>query len=241
MIQSAEIHEGEILIVDDQDSNVILLERMLRGAGYQSVTTTMDPTFVRALHAQEGFDLTLLDLQMPDMDGFQVMDALKQDAPSDYLPVLVITAQPDQKLRALKAGAKDFVIKQGSLTPDEWDLMKGHPLMGSKILGNSASPYIQMAAEIALNHHERWDGSGYPSGKPGKAIPLSARIMNLCDIYDALRSKRPYKPGLDHPRALEIITQGDGRILPGHFDPEILILFQRHHATFRATFHAHTA
>lgn len=139
-----------------------------------------------------------------------------------------------------KIGIPDHILlKQDSLTPDEWEIMKQHPLMGSIILGNSDSPYLKMGAEIALNHHERWDGGGYPSGKKGVAIPLSARIMNLCDVYDALRSRRPYKPALGHATAMEIITQGDGRTQPGHFDPALLGTFQSHHALFGDIFSAH--
>ncbi len=111
MISSSDILHGKILIVDDQEANVLLLERMLRGAGYVSITSTMDPGEVCELHRKNRYDLILLDLQMPGMDGFQVMEGLKEIETDGYLPVLVITAQPDHKLRALKAGAKDFVSK----------------------------------------------------------------------------------------------------------------------------------
>jgi adenylate cyclase len=111
MISSSDILHGKILIVDDLEVNVLLLERMLRGAGYDSITSTRDPRGVCALHLKNRYDLILLDLQMPGMDGFQVMESLKEIETDGYLPVLVITAQPDQKLRALKAGAKDFIGK----------------------------------------------------------------------------------------------------------------------------------
>jgi len=111
MISSSDILYGKILIVDDLEVNVILIERMLRGAGYVSITSTMDPREVCGLHLENRYDLILLDLQMPGMDGFEVMEALKEIETGGYLPVLVITAQPDQKLRALKAGAKDFIGK----------------------------------------------------------------------------------------------------------------------------------
>jgi adenylate cyclase len=111
MIKSTDILHGKILIVDDQEANVLLLERMLRGAGYVSITSTMDSARVCELHLVNRYDLILLDLQMPGMDGFQVMENLKEIEAGGYLPVLVITAQPDHKLRALKAGAKDFVSK----------------------------------------------------------------------------------------------------------------------------------
>jgi putative two-component system response regulator len=353
MINPSEILNGKILIVDDLEANVILLERILRNAGYISIDTTKDPFEVCAMHQKNRYDLIMLDLQMPGMDGFQVMESLKEIESEGYLPVLVITAQPNQKLRALKAGAKDFIgkpfdlaevlvrvhnmlevrllqkelhnfnvvleqrvrdrtaellesnletiftmtraaehkdedtgahvqrisyysrelarilgmdeafvdmiffaspmhdvgkigipdhilLKPGGFLLDEWEVMKQHVLMGAKILGNSKSPYLMMAAEIALNHHERWDGGGYPNGKRGEAIPLSARIMNICDIYDALRSKRPYKSAFDHRTAVDIITCGDERTQPAHFDPFILEAFKQNHQMFCDIFDNYT-
>jgi putative two-component system response regulator len=354
MISSSDILHGNVLIVDDLEANVLLLERMLRGAGYDSITSTMDPFEVCELHLKNRYDLILLDLQMPGMDGFQVMQGLKEIETGGYLPVLVITAQPDHKLRALQAGAKDFIgkpfdlaevlirvfnmievrllqkelhnyndvleqrvrertadleesyletiftmtraaeykdedtgahvkrisyysrelarmlgldeefvdkiffaspmhdigkigihdhvlLKPGGFTPEEWEIMKGHTSMGAKILGSGKSPYLKMGAEIALNHHERWDGGGYPNGKWDEAIPLAARIMNICDIYDALRSKRPYKPAFDHLKTVDIITRGDGRTQPEHFDPVIIAAFKQNHQSFRDIFETHTA
>src|SRR5208282_3621718 len=111
MIGSSEILNASILIVDDQEPNVLLLQRMLRGAGYTSIRSTTHPHEVCDLYRQNRYSLILLDLQMPDMDGFQVMEGLKEIEQGGYLPVLVITAQPAHKLRALEAGAKDFVSK----------------------------------------------------------------------------------------------------------------------------------
>jgi len=111
MISPTDILHGKILIVDDQEANVILLEQMLMGAHYTSVASTMDPSQVCEMHLINHYDLILLDLQMPGMDGFQVMENLNEIEQGGYLPVLVITAQPAHKLRALQAGAKDFVSK----------------------------------------------------------------------------------------------------------------------------------
>src|SRR5471032_1011340 len=111
MLQATEILNASILVVDDQEANVMLLEQMLRNAGYSRISSTMDPQAVRALHQEHRYDLILLDLQMPEMDGFEVMEGLRDIEAGSYLPVLVITAQPGHKLRALQAGAKDFVSK----------------------------------------------------------------------------------------------------------------------------------
>ncbi len=110
-LAESDILKSSILIVDDQEANVSLLEQMLHQTGYTSVSSTMNPQEVCALHRKNHYDLILLDLQMPGMDGFQVIEALKTNDADDYLPVLVITAQPSHKLRALQAGAKDFVSK----------------------------------------------------------------------------------------------------------------------------------
>jgi putative two-component system response regulator len=348
------IRKGRILIVDDLEANVLLLERILRGAGYANVTSTRDPAQVCALHLERRFDLILLDLQMPGMSGFRVMEELKTIESEGYLPVLAITAQPGHKLRALQAGAKDYLskpfeqvellarvhnmlevrllhkelhrandglekrvrartadlleshleliftmtraaehkdedtgahvlrisyysrdlsrmlgmgeefvdciffaspmhdigkigipdrvlLKPAGLSPDEWSVMRCHTTMGAKILGNSKSPYLRMGAEIALNHHERWDGGGYPAGRRGEDIPVAARVMNICDIYDALRSKRPYKAPYSHDRTVDIITRGDGRTSPAHFEPSILAAFRKNHQAFSDIYDAHTA
>jgi adenylate cyclase len=116
MISSSDVLQGKILIVDDLETNVQLLERMLRGAGYVSITSTRNPFEVCELHNQNHYDLILLDLQMPGMDGFQVMENLKKIETDGYLPVLVITAHPGHKLHALQAGARDFISKPFELS-----------------------------------------------------------------------------------------------------------------------------
>ena len=111
MIIDSEVLNAGILIVDDQESNITLLAQLLSEAGYTAVTSTMNPQEVCALHRRNRYDLILLDLQMPYMDGFQVMEGLKTNDADRYLPVIVLTAQPGHKLRALQAGAKDFISK----------------------------------------------------------------------------------------------------------------------------------
>jgi putative two-component system response regulator len=354
MTTSDDTLHGRILIVDDQEANVLLLERMLGAAGYVSVSSTMDPREVSALHRENRYDLILLDLQMPAMDGFAVMEALKEIEPEGYLPVLVITAQPGHKLRALQAGAKDFIskpfevpevlarvrnmlevrllqgmlraysvtleskveertaalhdsyletiytmtraaehrdadtgahvqrishfsrelatalgldeefvdtiffaspmhdigkigipdsvlLKPGSLSPSEWVVMKRHTLIGSAILGDSRSSYLRTGAEIALNHHERWDGGGYPNGLQGEAIPLAARITSVCDVYDAVRSRRPYKPAVDHLTAVKTLVSSDHRSSTSHFDPEVLAAFTQRQNAFGDIFESFVA
>ncbi len=111
LIHRQDLLNASILVVDDQEANVRLLERLLGEAGHTHVESTMDPTQVCALHRAHRYDLIVLDLQMPGMDGFQVMEGLKAHVVDSYLPVIVLTAQPGHKLRALQAGAKDFISK----------------------------------------------------------------------------------------------------------------------------------
>jgi putative two-component system response regulator len=141
-----------------------------------------------------------------------------------------------------KIGIPDqILLKPGYHEPHEREIMMTHAELGARILGGgrSTSPYTQMGEAIAQNHHEKWDGSGYPEGLKGEAIPLPARIMSICDVYDALRSKRPYKPAFSHQQALLLIVDGDDRTMPGHFDPEVLAAFNRCSDTFNDIYQSH--
>ena len=147
MINEQEIYNANILIVDDQQSNVLLLGEMLRGAGYASIASTMDPYAVCELHRKNHYDLILLDLLMPGMDGFQVMEGLKEIEKDGYLPVLVITAQPGHKLRALAAGAKDFVAKPFDLVEVQTRI---HNMLEVRLLYRQLENYNKVLEQTVL-------------------------------------------------------------------------------------------
>ncbi len=131
-----------------------------------------------------------------------------------------------------KVGIRDSILlKPDRLTPEEFEIMKTHTVLGAQTLDAVLTAYpsntfLLMGRDIARAHHERWDGSGYPDGLAGEAIPLGARIVALADQYDALREHRPYKPGFDAARTFSILTEGDGRSSPDHLDPRILDAFK---------------
>lgn len=154
--------------------------------------------------------------------------------PDDFIETIVF-AGPMHDIG--KVGIPDnILLKPGALTKDEFHTMKNHTVIGSKVLAGSSHPSIRMASSIAMSHHERWDGKGYPSGLKGNDIPLEGRIIMIADQYDALRSKRPYRDGLSHEETYGIITEGDGRTLPEHFDPIVLNAFVRLAPTFDEIF-----
>jgi len=327
---------ARILIVDDEPANVRLLEAMLRIGGYQNLTSLTDSREVEPLYKDRTFDIVLLDINMPHLDGFQVMERLRSIHARDYPPVLVLTAQPDAatRLKALQAGARDFVtkpflreevmtrirnllevrmlhnrlsdqnawleervrerthelnetrleiirrlgraaeyrdnetglhiirmskyaqliglalgfstaegdmllsaspmhdigkigipdrilLKPGKLDPDEWAIMKTHASIGAEILSGHHSEILEMARTIAINHHEKWDGSGYPNGTRGDEIPLVGRIVALSDVFDALTSERPYKKAWPVREAVAYVTEQSGK----HFDPDLVKVF----------------
>jgi len=161
MISASDILRGKILIVDDMEANVRLLERMLRGAGYVNVASTTDSNAVCGLHRENRYDLILLDLQMPGSDGFQVMEGLKDIEQDAYLPVLVITAQPDQKLRALRAGAKDFVSKPFDLAEV---LARVRNMLEVRLLHIEAK---NLYAQLVAEHNRLLDASAQPGAMVG--------------------------------------------------------------------------
>lgn len=333
-----ELTSAKILIVDDQVTNVIVLQKMLTQVGYQHVFYTTDAREAVAMYLQLDVDLLLLDIRMPHLDGFQVLERLQRElADDDYLPVLVLTAElsTETRARALENGAKDFLtkpfdrletlqrirnilevrllhrklrdynvelerevkkrtlelensrmevirrlgraaeykdnetgnhimrmskfsqllaraagmapaevdmilcaapmhdigkigipdrilLKNGKLDAEEWEIMKTHAEIGSDILSGSDSSLLIMAARIAISHHEKWDGSGYPKGLCGEEIPIEGRICAICDVFDALTSERPYKPAWSIEAALGYIKQSSGQ----HFDPHLVGLFE---------------
>jgi|GEM_PF-214538 len=122
-----------------------------------------------------------------------------------------------------KIGVPDHILlKPGPLTPEESLVMQSHTTIGHRIIAQSQTRLLRLAANIALHHHERWNGSGYPHRVEGADIPMEARITTLCDVYDALRSARPYKPAFSHGDTLSIIFDGDERTKPEHFDPDLM-------------------
>ncbi len=328
-----------ILIVDDQAANVLLLEEILRGAGYSNVKSTQDPRQALGLYCEFQPDLVILDLHMPHLSGLALMEQFGGcTAPDNYVPILVLTADvlPEARQKALSAGAKDFLtkpfdvtevvlrirnmletrtlylqlqahnhlledkvrertgeleaaqvemlqhlalasesrddntgrhtqrvgqlaavlgrdaglpeeqvlllakaatlhdigkigipdrilLKPGRLTPGEFEQMKSHTELGSRILSGSRFSVIQLAEEIAHYHHEKWDGTGYYSIQ-GEAIPFAARIVAVVDVFDVLIHARPYKPAWAVERALGEIERQSGR----HFDPRLVKLFLEH-------------
>ena len=136
-----------------------------------------------------------------------------------------------------KIGVPDIILlKKGPLDGEEWKIMKNHAALGASLLKGAHSPLLEVAGQIALTHHEQWDGSGYPQGLQGEEIPLPGRVVMLVDQYDALRSIRPYKVAFTHEHTCDIVLNGDGRTLPQHFEPRLLDVFREVHSKLRAIY-----
>lgn len=340
IIKKEDVKKAKILIVDDNSSNIDLLSKILLKDGYENIFSTTNPLEVQSLYVEHQFSLIILDLNMPNLDGFQVMRILKENFPDVWIPIIIVTAQNDQpsKIRSLSLGARDFLtkpidrlevintvyniietkmmqiilenqnvileqkinertqklktsynelisalgraaeykdnetgnhilrmalyskevakayglsdefsnllqnaspmhdvgkigirdsilLKPGKLTPEEFEIMKEHTTIGYNILthSSSGSQLIKLAAEIALSHHEKWDGSGYPSQLSGENIPISGRIVAVADVFDALTTTRPYKKAWPLQDALDLIYSNSG----SHFDPQVVEAFQK--------------
>lgn len=172
MISNADFLNASILIVDDQEANVQLLEQLLQEAGYRHITSTIDPYTVCALHRANHYDLILLDLQMPGMDGFQVMEGLKEIEPEGYLPVLVITAQPGHKLRALTAGAKDFISKPFDLMEVKTRI---HNMLEVRLLYKQLEQYSRSL--------ESWAMHDTLTGMPNRRLLMDRLSLAIAHAY----------------------------------------------------------
>ncbi len=350
LLDNVDISGSKILIVDDEERNCRLLTVWLESEGYTSFTALSGSAGLALVPVIKP-DLIILDLMMPEIDGFQVASQLKHNPDTAEIPLIIITALADKYslIRALSTGAEEYItkpidsnelqirvrnilrmkkasdllkvkndqleekisnrthnlkeafmetinilgnasefrddrtgshlrrisyythaiskdmgkdegfcrtmfyastlhdvgkisipdqvlFKKGPLDDEEWKLMRGHTEVGRQMLSGSHSPYIRMGRDISRYHHERWDGTGYPQGLKEQEIPLPARIVSICDVYDALRSDRPYKKALDHNAASKIILEGDGRTEPAHFDPMVRASFERCSPQFEYVF-----
>lgn len=184
MVASADILGAKILIVDDLEANVVLLGQMLRDAGYGSIATTMDPSEVCERHSRNQYDLILLDLEMPVMDGFMVMEGLKELELEDYLSVLVVTAQSGHKLRALQAGAKDFVSKPFEL-PEV--LARVHNLLEVRLLHTEAK---NQGKALELQNAELQSAL--------ENVKLLSGLLPICAWCKKIRDDQGYWDAIEH-------------------------------------------
>ncbi|MDR9499516.1 MAG: response regulator [Hydrogenovibrio sp.] len=329
--------DSSILVVDDNQTNIDVIEATLETADYNNMTAITEPMELMTLLTEKSFDLVLLDINMPVMDGFAVLTLIQQMLePKQRPPVIMLTAQADEdsRVQALEGGASDYItkpfnriellkrvgihlenyhakrllraenqqldqtvrerneqlekaklemiyrlgraseerdnetgnhvkrvsliselvaealgqdeefcqlikvaspmhdvgkigvsdtilLKPGKLTDEEFSLMQDHVKIGAKILADGDSPLLQMAYQIALTHHEKFNGKGYPHGTKGENIPLCGRIVAIADVFDALTSKRPYKEAWPTEKAVALIEREKGE----HFDPQVVQAF----------------
>jgi PleD family two-component response regulator len=192
MVTNADFLNAGILVVDDLEANVRLLEQMLRGAGYLRVSSTRNPHEVCSMHRENHYDLILLDLRMPGMDGFQVMEGLKEIETDGYLPVLAVTAEPAHKLRALQSGAKDFVSKPLDLAEV---LMRVHNMLEVRLLHEAARNYGKMLEELALNDPL----TGLANRRHGGGVSGPGRLQGDQRHVGARRRRRSVENGCRAP------------------------------------------
>lgn len=185
-----------------------------------------DPETGNHIHRTKSYVQALanaMSIQMPDVLTPQFVDMLCRAAPLHDIGKVAI---PDE-----------ILLKPGRLTDEEAKIMHDHTVCGADTIRRTeaivgSNPLLHLAMEIAEYHHEKWDGSGYPHGLEGERIPLSSRLMAIADVYDALISKRPYKPAFSHDETVKIILEGDNYTKPHHFDPQILSCFSLIHNQF---------
>ncbi|WP_295412728.1 HD domain-containing phosphohydrolase [uncultured Thiodictyon sp.] len=195
------LHLEELVVQRTQEverTRLQIIQRLGRAAEYRDNETGMH--VIRMSHVSR---LLALKAGMSDSDA----DTLLLAAPMHDIGKIGI---PD-----------GILLKQGKLTPQEWEIMKTHPRIGADIIGEDPSEIMRLAALIALTHHEKWDGSGYPQGLSGEAIPLQTRMVSIADVFDALTSRRPYKEAWPFQEAQDHIQAGIG----SHFDPDLVPLF----------------
>ncbi|GAB3627998.1 Chemotaxis protein CheY [Pandoraea terrae] len=219
MIDSSAILDAKILVVDDLEANVLLLEQILHRAGYAHVASTTDASEVYALHRQNGYDLILLDLQMPGLDGFQVMESLKELEADNYLPVIVITAQPAHKLRALQTGAKDFVSKPFDLAEV---LMRVHNMLEVRLLHRESRNYSKALEQKVREVEASRELIGRQSDELKR---LYAKVVAEQKVSERLLlNMLPYPIAQRLKAHLDGIADGFPEVIADRF-PEVSVLF----------------